>query len=285
MGHFVKGTCNEHGVVSLYNCFMRNERIQAIYSLLEEKSSISVEELAKELGVSKQTIRRDLIVMEDRRMLKRHYGGVSTNDNQSKEKSMHVKNLFYNDEKLKIARTAATLIKDNNVVYIDGGSTTAHIVDYIESRNILIITQAVNVIKHLVELNNKDFKCLTMGGHLKSSTNMLIDGKTFEDVRELYFDIAFIGANGIHDDIGFSATDDLEAKLKRTIIHNSNRSYVLADSSKFGKITNFKFANLSDSDLITDKLVSDFDYTKIPEVYWYQGDGLQHYKHHTLGKR
>ncbi len=263
---------------------MRNERIQIIYSLLEERSSISVEDLAKELGVSKQTIRRDLIIMEDRQMLKRHHGGITKSEAQVKEVSMHVKNLFYSDEKRKIAQTAAALINDNNVVYIDGGSTTAHIVDYIESRNVLIITQAVNVIKRLVELGNKDLKCLTMGGHLKSSTNMLIDDETFEVAGKMFFDIAFIGANGVHDDGGYSATAELEAQLKTTVIRNSAKSYVLADPSKFGKITDFKFADLSDSSLITDRPVADFDYTKVPEVYWCQGDSSLH-RDRPLAKR
>lgn len=255
---------------------MSNDRIKEIYRLLEQHRQLTVEQLSEQLHVSRSTIRRDLTIMEEQHMIHRYYRGASISESQIKEKSMSVKSLYLNEEKKAIAKAAASLVKNDDVIYIDGGSTTADIIDYLGNKDVLIVTQAVNLFHRLIETNRKVW---VLTGYLKGNTNMVIGTNTIEEAKRLRFDIAFIGANSIHESLGYSAADDLEASLKHVIVKASSRPYVLADSSKFNKVTYPKFADLNDCGVITDQLIDGFDYALIPEVYYYENRDFYHLKH------
>jgi DeoR family fructose operon transcriptional repressor len=244
---------------------MSQDRIREIYKVLEVKGSATVTELADSLGVSEVTIRRDLLKMEDNHMLSRFYGGAKLNENQVKEKSLSVRKLYDNDIKKSLARFAASLIHDGDIVYIDGGSTTAGIVDFIRAKNILVVTQAINVLESLME---KNIRCFTASGFLKKNTSMIISADTTEIIKNMKFSIAFLGGNSVHPIYGHSASEDMEATLKRAVLQRSQETYVVVDSSKFNILTVPKFADLDEAYVITDEKISDFDYGLIPKLYY-----------------
>ncbi len=248
---------------------MNKDRIEAIYKFLEENERATVEELAAKFGVSRSTIKRDIAFMEDLRMISRYYGGIAINAYQAKERSMKVKDLLNNEEKVLIAKAASLLIKDGDVVYLDGGSTTLHIVDFIGNKDVLIVTQSVDIIDKLID---KNAKCWVLSGYLKENTGMIIGTNTIKEYEDLRFSLAFIGCNSVNAMMGYSAADDLEAALKSTVIKRSDKSFALADSSKFDILTYPRFAGLKDCGIITDRLIDDFDYRAIPEVWYYDDD-------------
>ena len=128
-----------------------NQRIEAIFKLCEEKTSVTVTELVERFHVSEATIRRDLQYMEDRNMVKRFYGGAILSNEQKSETSLSVRELSRTKEKLRIAKFAASFVKNGDTVYIDAGSTTSKIIDFIYAKDILVVTQGINNVQKLVD--------------------------------------------------------------------------------------------------------------------------------------
>lgn len=246
---------------------MRREedRIEVIYNLCKDSAnnSVNVSDLAERLGVSEATVRRDLQKMEDKHLVRRFYGGAVLNKGIEYEPTMNAKHLTNMKMKGVIARYAASLIKDNSIVYLDAGTTTEKMVDHIRAKNILVFTQALSVVQALYE---RQINCYTFGGYLNFSTNIIIDSKAIERIKEHRFDIAFLGTNGINPLLGFTTTNEIEAVLKRQVISATETPYILSDSSKFNVVSNIKFGDINEVAIITDEQREDIDYSRFGKV-------------------
>ncbi len=246
---------------------MRKEggRIEIIYNLCKNSKTnkVNVSVLAKELGVSEATIRRDLQKMEDMHLLRRFYGGAVINKDIEYEPTMNAKHLTNMQMKSPIAQYAASLIRDNDVVYLDAGTTTEKVVNHIRAKNILVFTQALSVVQALYE---RRINCYTFGGYLNFSTNIIIDSNAIERIKTYKFNIAFLGTNGINPLLGFTTTNEIEAMLKKQIISATEAPYILSDSSKFNLTSNIKFADIHEVAIITEEKRNDVDYSKYGKV-------------------
>lgn len=242
---------------------MKKDRIAMIYELCQQTREVLVEDLAEALNVSCATIRRDLQKMEDMKLVHRFYGGAVMNKDMEIEPTMNAKHLVNMSKKSQIAKYAAALIKDNDIVYIDAGTTTEMMIDYIHAKNILVVTQALSILDRLYE---RQIRCYTLGGYVKFSTNIIIDNDTVEKMANMNFNISFLGCNGIHSLFGFSTTNEIEAMLKKMIISKTENAYILADSSKFNQISNIKFAEKEDAVIITERLLEDLDYSSYGKI-------------------
>lgn len=242
-----------------------SSRIETIYNLCKGSSTskVNVNALAEQLGVSAATIRRDLQKMEDMHLLRRFYGGAVINKDIEYEPTMNAKHLTNMDMKSSIARYAASLIKDNDVVYLDAGTTTEQVVSHIRAKNILVFTQALSALQVLYE---RRINCYTLGGYLNFSTNIIVDGSVIERIKGYKFNIAFLGTNGINPMLGFTTTNEIEAMLKKQIISATEKPYILSDSSKFNLTSNIKFADIHEASIITEEKRSDIDYSKYGNV-------------------
>ena len=235
-----------------------------IYEHLQENSQVLVKDLADEFNISEATIRRDLQEMEDMKLCKRFYGGAFLNIDNTVEPSMDARHLVNMEKKVKIAKYAASLIKNNDIVYLDAGTTTEKIVDFIFAKNIIVYTQALSIMQKLYE---RQIKCYTFGGYIRFSTNIIVDNDTISRMANTRFNISFLGTNGINTLFGFSTTNETEASLKKVIIEQSDNPYILADSSKFNFISNIKFADIKDASIITDSLPEGIDPKDYPSMY------------------
>ena len=242
---------------------MKKDRVEAIYRILQENSQVSVEELVSQLKVSPATVRRTLQLMEDEKLLTRYYGGAILNKDQEIEPNMYAKHLVNMEEKRQIARYAASLINNNDIIYIDAGTTTEMMVDYIYAKNVLVVTQALSVLNKLYE---KQIRCYTLGGYIKFRTNIIIDNDVIERISKLHFSSAFLGTNAIHPFLGFSTTNEIEALLKKAIIDNTDSPYILADTSKFDQLSNVKFADADAAYIITNRSSSQPDFSAYRKV-------------------
>lgn len=244
---------------------MKKTRLEDIYQIIQREEKVYVEDLAKVFNTSEATIRRDLQKMEDLKLVHRFYGGATLNKEQEIEPSMNAKHLINMDEKKEIARYCASLIKDNDIIYIDAGTTTELIVDHIYAKNVLVVTQALSILNKLYE---RQIKCYTLGGYIKFRTNIIIDNDIIERIQKWQFNLSFIGANGIHPFFGFSTTNEIEAMLKRSVISRSEKPYIVADNSKFNQISSVSFCNARDAYIITDEPSEAIDETAYnPIIY------------------
>ena len=232
---------------------LNSERHDVILKIVNEKGAVSVAELTEALGVSESTIRRDLLELSRSGSLKKVHGGATLTKKQfvSSEDPVSDKQDKNIDEKRLIAKYAAEQISDSDFVYIDAGTTTLCMIDYLPEN--LKASFVTNGISHAKMLSKRNFRVVILGGQLKSTTEAVIGFVAAKNLQSYNFTKAFLGTNGITETQGFSTPDSEEAFVKAAAIDRSFASYVLADSSKFGKVSSVSFATVDRACIITDK--------------------------------
>ena len=247
---------NDHYFDHLERKIMNKQhRFSRIAEICKEKGEVSVEELVKEIEVSPATIRRDLQDMEELKIITRYHGGAKFSSKQYDEPHMILKSETNVKEKQAIALKAASLIKDSQMVYLDAGSTTFEMIKYIHAKNITVVTPGI---RHILELARKEIFTIVLGGPLRPETEAIAGRNTVEQIKEMYFDIAFIGTNGIHEKVGFTTSNEMEAATKNTAVKQSKIPFIVTDSSKFFLLNPVQFARLNDAIIISDSIPKEF---------------------------
>ena len=244
---------------------LTEERLQRIVAITDREGSVSVQELSQELNISKSTIRRDLIVLDnDRRVTKVRGGAVSNNmQYRTTDETVSFRKECNIDAKRAIGRYAASLIKDGDFVYIDAGTTTELMIDYIEPRrNVTFVT---NGIGHAKKLTHLGFTVHILGGEFKLETEAIVGEETLIALDKYNFTKGFFGANGVSIQNGITTPDYREAVLKKKALSRCKEKYILCDSSKFSKISSVSFADIKKACIITDKFDND-KYSKYPNI-------------------
>ncbi|MGN0555805.1 MAG: DeoR/GlpR family DNA-binding transcription regulator [Candidatus Fimenecus sp.] len=248
---------------------LTEERFGAILHELKLHGAVTVAELSEKLGISESTVRRDLQSLDSRGLLKKVHGGATVCDAvgfQSDEADVSTKAALNVAEKERIARYAATLIRNDDFVYLDAGTTTEKMIDYID--NTLHALFVTNGIVHAKKLIQKGLRAYIIGGQLKLSTEAVIGAVAVNNLKQYNFTKAFMGANGITVAQGFTTPDTEEGLLKAEAVNRSYMTYVLADSSKFNKVFSVTFAPIEKACILTDRLPDDDykNYTVVREV-------------------
>lgn len=225
------------------------ERKTRILQYINERGSAKVAELMEAFEASEATIRRDLTEMDAKGLLNKVHGGAfSLEERVVSDSKVSEKEERYRDEKILIAKYAAALISDNDVVYLDAGTTTQHVINYITAQNVTFVTNAP---AHANKLASLGYDVYMIGGKLKSTTEAMIGSVAYEQVRKFQFSIAFVGANAVNHKGGFATPDPEEAMIKECALRHTNMPYVLCDHTKFGKTSAVTFAKFDDVCAIT----------------------------------
>ncbi|QMT22362.1 DeoR/GlpR transcriptional regulator [Bacillus velezensis] len=225
------------------------ERYQLIMDQIEKRDVVKIQELISMTNASESTIRRDLSTLEERGFLKRVHGGASKLSNSRQEPDMLEKSSKNLQDKLKIAKEAASLLEEGDCIYLDAGTTTLHMIDFIDhTKDIVVVT---NGVMHIDALIRKGIPFYLLGGYVKHRTGAMIGGASLTAVSQYRFDKSFLGVNGVHIEAGFTTPDPDEALLKTKAVRQAKNAYVLADPSKFGEISFAAFAALGDAAIIT----------------------------------
>lgn len=246
---------------------LTEERYAAILKILDEKKAVTVPVLTKLLGASESTIRRDLTALSQCGKLYKVYGGataIESSYNTVEEDIVQKKGLHISD-KAAIAKAAAKLIKPGDFIYIDAGTTTDHLIDYITETNATYITNGIN---HAGKLAARGFNACVLSGRIKASTGAAAGAQTLLSLRHYNFTKGFFGANGISIHSGFTTPEPNEGLVKAEAVSRSKKVYILADPSKFNRIAPITFANISAATIITTSLTDRkyLEYTTITEV-------------------
>ena len=159
-----------------------------------------------------------------------------------------------------------TLIRNDDFVFIDAGTTTEKLINYIPSTS--KATFVTNGIVHAKKLIYKGLRAFVIGGELKLTTEAIVGVTAVENLGKYNFTKCFLGANGIDKIRGLTTPDIDEAILKNRAYENSYITYVLADSSKFNRVFAVSFGAMNRTCIITDKLSDEEykNYTVIKEV-------------------
>lgn len=227
---------------------LTKQRHQLILQRLSEQKVVKLKELVDLTDSSESTIRRDLTDLEAEGYLARVHGGATLIATPDEEPTFEEKRDRFVDEKVAIARKAATFIEDGMSIYLDAGTTTQAMVPFLEGKKIVVVTNSLPIANELFDL---DIKTFVIGGELKRSTQALVGYNARESMLNYRVDLAFLGMNGIDLDAGYTTPDPEEALVKKTAIELAHTSYVLADASKIGKRTFSRVATLDAAQLIT----------------------------------
>lgn len=232
---------------------LTEERYAQILRILQEKKAVTVTELTACLHTSESTIRRDLNALHEQGKLNKVHGGATllTNSFTMQEEDVQTKARLHIKEKERIARYAASIVNDHDFIYIDAGTTTEKMIDFLQKTRATFVT---NGVAHAKKLIQKGFKAYIIGGQLKLSTEAVVGAEAVINLKKMNFTKAFLGANGISDDHGVTTPDVEEGLIKAEAVNRSSITYVLADSSKFGKISSVTFADLSQVCIVTDSV-------------------------------
>ena len=232
---------------------LKSKRKQLILEKVTKDKFVSLEYLVQALNTSESTVRRDLDELESERKLRRVHGGAESLHFLQEEESNQEKSIKNIQEKTKIAQKAASLIQEYDVIFIDAGTTNELLVNELHDPSVTVVT---NSIHHATKLVERNIPTVIIGGVVKRSTDASIGGVALNQIGQLNLDKAFIGMNGIDD--GFFTTPDMEeGAVKRAILENAKRTYVLADASKLGQTSFAKVAPISRARLITNQTESE----------------------------
>lgn len=225
-----------------------------ILEYLKVKKFATVEEMMERFEISRSTLRRDLIAMEDRGHIKRTRGGAEIIENQEIGGYFDLAGVFAykREEKIKIAKKAAELINDNDVIFIDSGSTCYFMIDYIKVKGITVVT---NGILHIQKLMEKGINTYILGGYAKPEQNLIIGEDMISKINVMNFDIAFLGTMGIDAKSGFTTELLNDGEIKRAVISSADKCFVLADTSKFNVRRFYTYGNFAQATVITDSEV------------------------------
>ena len=229
---------------------LTEERFRRILSELEEKGSVTVQELMEQLDASESTIRRDLNTLAARGSLKKVHGGeVAKSGNQAaRDAQVDLRKQLNRQEKRSIARYAAGLIEDDDFVYVDAGTTTELLIDFLENREAVYVTNAVS---HAKQLAAKGCRVYLLGGEFKGTTEAIVGEEAVASVEKYHFTKGFFGVNGITVEQGFTTPEVREAMIKRKAMEHTGERYILADPSKFDAVSAVTFGSFGDAVILT----------------------------------
>jgi len=245
----------------------QRDRFKAIIDFLDTQQEMNVNEGCLHTGVSPATIRRDFQELAKKGLVNKVWGGITGKLGGGINHAMlpvAIRETKYAGEKRKIAEKAASLVRDGDVVIIDGGTTTLAMAPFLANRNIKIITNSI-LLAHQVYKDRDTTtgaEVFLTGGLLFPDSGLLVGPQTSENIRQFYATLGFLSVGGI-DRATASNTDQLIVANEKAIIEQSEQTIVLADHSKFGikdmcKICDIKELNM----LITDKHRSTIEYVK-----------------------
>ena len=232
---------------------LTQERYQLILQLLGERRTVTVAELTRALGASEATVRRDLNALAAMGRLNKVHGGATALGGSilSVEEDVSTKSALHVAEKQAIGQYAASLIEHDDFVYIDAGTTTGKLIDYLGEVRATFVT---NGIDHARRLAQRGLKTYLLGGQFKLSTEAIVGAAAVQGLRQYNFTKCFMGANGVDISAGFTTPDTEEAILKSEAVNRSYLAFVLADASKFGLVSPVTFASLASCCILTDHL-------------------------------
>lgn len=235
------------------------ERHQAILELVQRHESVRVPELAEQLNVSESTIRTDLETLDEQGYLVRIRGGAiaktSSQTVQDATPYLSHKAQTHTEEKQALARWAAGMVEDGDVIMLDASSTVLHIAPFLQDRrNLTVFTNGIDIARALAKEPSNTV--IILGGILRPNGNSITGGISKQLLQDYRIQTAFLSCSGFAPEQGFFEMNLQEAQMKTLMLQASAKRIGLVDSSKIGRIGLTTFGTLADFDyFVTDENV------------------------------
>jgi len=222
--------------------------------MINEKKSVTVQELSETLKVCEVTIRKDLNRLDEMGLIKRTHGGAMAITNVQFEPSLNQRGCENLNIKLRIGKLAISLIEDRETIILDSGTTTYQIAKILKNKSfsdLTVMTNSISIAYELMNCNN--IHLIVLGGECRSLTGALVGSFTEEVLKDIYADKVFLGANGFSIERGLTAPNPTEAHTKILMARSAKKRIGVIDHTKIGREFLVSFCSISDLDiLITD---------------------------------
>ncbi|MCY8757732.1 DeoR/GlpR family DNA-binding transcription regulator [Bacillus haynesii] len=232
----------------------QEERLISIIDYLKEHKRISVEQICSLFGVSRDTARRDLVKLQEQSAIIRTRGGAIMPTVHDEVKDYSGRLGMVSEEKSMIGKAAASLIREGDRIILDASTTVQSCAEHLPDVNCTIITNSINLADVLSSRKGADIHLL--GGKLQKEHRFLYGASVIEKLSCYHVDKALIGVVGVSEH-GLTIAHEEDGMVKRKMISQAKQVIALADHSKIGRTDFYRYAELSDIDLlITDRLPS-----------------------------
>ncbi|MEU6005582.1 DeoR/GlpR family DNA-binding transcription regulator [Streptomyces sp. NPDC047453] len=219
------------------------ERQREIVRLARASGSVDVTALAADLGVAKETVRRDLRSLEDHGLVRRTHGGAYPVESAGFETTLAFRATSHVPEKRRVATAAAELLGDAETVFVDEGFTPQLIAEALpRDRPLTVVTASLPVAGALAETGT--ISVLLLGGRVRSGTLATVDHWTTRMLSGFVIDLAFIGANGISREHGLTTPDPAVSEVKAQAVRAARRVVLAGVHTKFGAVSFCRFAEV-----------------------------------------
>ncbi|CDR77980.1 DeoR/GlpR family DNA-binding transcription regulator [Lactobacillus delbrueckii subsp. lactis] len=235
---------------------LKRERLDQIMIAVTKQGYVSVADLAKALNVSEMTIRRDLDELSKSGKVIRLQGGVQAISSQNQiEQNFQEKREIHIQEKQEIAKVAASLVNDNETIYVGPGTTLEFMVACLNQENLRIVTNSLPIFE-MARSNPRNYKLVLVGGSYRRVSGSFYGALSNNELDSMNYDKAFVGVNGISD--AALLTADIEEGQTQSIgLNNSQKRILVADMYKFNHRDFYQFYSLYDIDeLVTNEQIS-----------------------------
>lgn len=230
-----------------------NQRYIKLIEIVSQYGKIEVNELAKLLGTSQVTIRKDLDYLSEKGILRRERGYALL---KSKD-DINYHMAFHYEAKQKIAKAAANLVEDGETIIVESGSTCAMFAEQLVSvrKGIRIITNSSYIANYIKD--NPNVEIILLGGNYQKHTQAVVGPMTKECVKNFHVDKIFVGIDGFSKELGFMGVDMIRSDTVRSMAASANHTFVLTESAKLEDTGSVPFLRIEDIyQLITDKNIS-----------------------------
>ena len=236
---------------------MKYERTQKIEEYILEHKTVKMEKLCEVFKVSPNTIRRDIKEILKKGTIEKVYGGVTVADNSTLV-SFKDRRIIHQNLKLKIALKASEFVNENDIIYIDSGTTTVHMIEGLKNKSITVFTNNLNFI--IKALPYPNIKIIALSGSLDRTVNSFVGKESIEFLKNLNIQKAFMASTGISIKNGITNASIKESGIKKTAIKQSSEIFLLIDSSKFSSLGLVTYAQFEDIDfLLTDYIPKEYE--------------------------
>ncbi|MGD6747833.1 DeoR/GlpR family DNA-binding transcription regulator [Streptomyces sp. BH106] len=221
------------------------ERRRRMVELARRAGSVEVPTLAAELAVSKETVRRDLGVLEEHGLVRRTHGGAYPVESAGYETTLDVRRTQHVPQKSRIAAAAVDLLDGAETVFVDEGFTPRLIAEALpRDRDLTVVTASLGVASVLADRDRTSV--LLLGGQVRGGTMATIGHWAVRMLSTFVIDLAYVGANGISREHGLTTPDPVVGELKAQIVRSARRRVFAGVHTKFGSVSFSRFAEVAD---------------------------------------
>lgn len=226
----------------------RVHRLAQIEQMLAAGDPVTVGELTHRLGVSEATVRRDLDVLQDSGVVQRTYGGAVPSRAGERELPFPERSSVQVAEKRAIARAAAAMVGAGDTVFIGGGSTTLRLAEQLRDTELTVVTNSLPVARELSR--SATIQVIVIGGTLRTPELTMVGPRAVEGIRAYRAGTAFLGVPALDSQDGFTADGDAEAATDAAFIAMAQRTVVLADHTKLGRVSSTHVVPMASIDTV-----------------------------------